>query len=223
MNRSKSVGRRDARPRDRRQNKVTVVVLGAERVGKSAMVSQFLWNKFISDYRPTVEEFNWIEYEIEEGRVLMVQIIDSSGSRDFLGMRNLYIGTADAFLVVYSVNDPLSLDEAMNTVNEITTRRGKATPVVLVANKMDLEQLCHVEKAWKFDSVLECCAMQQNEVKLCFHEVLSRIQPTLNIQGFGLRKRRQSMPSSRAYSGVKSEDIEKIKNSAKNKENCTIS
>lgn len=33
MNRSKSVGRRDAKPRgDRRQNKVTVAVLGAERV-----------------------------------------------------------------------------------------------------------------------------------------------------------------------------------------------
>lgn len=38
------------------------------------MVSQFLWHKFVEDYRPTVEEFNWIEYEIEEGRVLMVQV-----------------------------------------------------------------------------------------------------------------------------------------------------
>uniref|UniRef100_A0A1I7UXU7 GTP-binding protein n=1 Tax=Caenorhabditis tropicalis TaxID=1561998 RepID=A0A1I7UXU7_9PELO len=221
MNRSKSVGRRDAKPRgERRQNKVTVAVLGAERVGKSAMVSQFLWHKFVEDYRPTVEEFNWIEYEIEEGRVLMVQIIDSSGSRDFIGMKNLYIGTADAFLVVFASDDASSLEEALITVADIHARRGKSVPILLVANKTD--QPCLSCCASKSD--MECCALKEEEVKACFHEILLRTRPNLNIQGFELRKRRQSMPSSRGYSGVEPKDIEKIKSARKQqKDHCIIS
>ncbi|ULU12635.1 hypothetical protein L5515_001776 [Caenorhabditis briggsae] len=221
MNRSKSVGRRDAKPRgERRQNKVTVAVLGAERVGKSAMVSQFLWHKFVEDYRPTVEEFNWIEYEIEEGRVLMVQIIDSSGSRDFIGMKNLYIGTADAFLVVFASDDASSLDEALTTVNDIHARRGKDVPILLVANKTD--QPCLSRLTSKSD--MKCCALNEEEVRACFHEILLRTRPNLNIQGFELRKRRQSMPSSRGYSGVEPKDIEKIKTDRKHqKDHCIIS
>ncbi|EGT32786.1 hypothetical protein CAEBREN_23053 [Caenorhabditis brenneri] len=196
MNRSKSVGRRDAKPRgERRQNKVTVAVLGAERVGKSAMVSQFLWHKFVEDYRPTVEEFNWIEYEIEEGRVLMVQ-------------------------VVFAADDASSLQEALTTVADIHSRRGKNVPVLLVANKTD--QPCLSCCSSKSD--MECCALKEEEVRACFHEILLRTRPNLNIQGFELRKRRQSMPSSRGYSGVEPKDIEKIKSARRQqKDHCIIS
>ncbi|VDM83104.1 unnamed protein product [Strongylus vulgaris] len=83
----------------RRPYEITVIVLGATRVGKSALVSQFLWEGFLSEYRPTVEEFNWVEYDLGEGSALMLQVIDSSGSRDFLAMRHFYIRTGDAFLV----------------------------------------------------------------------------------------------------------------------------
>lgn len=44
------------------------------QVGKSALVSQFLWERFLTDYRPTVEEFNWVEYDVEEGSALMLQV-----------------------------------------------------------------------------------------------------------------------------------------------------
>ncbi|CAB3408386.1 unnamed protein product [Caenorhabditis bovis] len=224
MNRSKSVGRRDGRPREAKQYKVTVAVLGGERVGKSALVSQFLWQKFVSEYRATVEEFNWIEYEVEEGRVLMVQIIDSSGSRDFIGMRNLYIGTADAFMVVFAVNDPSSLIEARSTINEIVARRGPYVPIELVANKTDKEKLCDFDEHEQMNSGIcyrECCAKNQEEARQCFQDLIARIRPTLNFQGGSLRKRRQSMPSSRAYSGVESRDIQKVRDSTR--QNCLIS
>ncbi|PIO57748.1 hypothetical protein TELCIR_20832, partial [Teladorsagia circumcincta] len=101
--RSKSAARSRAphatgRDMTRRPYEITTIVLGATKVGKSALVSQFLWERFLTDYRPTVEEFNWIEYDVEEGSALMLQIIDSSGSHDFLAMRHFYIRTGDAFL-----------------------------------------------------------------------------------------------------------------------------
>uniref|UniRef100_A0A0K0D191 P-loop containing nucleoside triphosphate hydrolase protein n=1 Tax=Angiostrongylus cantonensis TaxID=6313 RepID=A0A0K0D191_ANGCA len=117
--RSKSAARARApntgRDVGRRPYEITVVVLGGTRVGKSALVSQFLWNSFPTDYRPTVDEFNWVEYDIGDGSLLMLQInylkraqrmivgplqiIDSSGSHDFLAMRHFYIRTGDAFMV----------------------------------------------------------------------------------------------------------------------------
>lgn len=94
------------------------------QVGKSTLVNQFLWEAFIKEYRPTVEEFNWIEYEVEDGE-LLVQIIDSSGSRDFLAMRDLYCKQGDAFMVVYAVDDPSSYSEAMEIVEEIKLKSPK--------------------------------------------------------------------------------------------------
>jgi small GTP-binding protein len=47
--------------------------MGGVRVGKTTLVNQFLWEAFIRDYRPTVEEFNWVEYDSEDGE-LTVQV-----------------------------------------------------------------------------------------------------------------------------------------------------
>jgi GTPase SAR1 family protein len=52
---------------------LTVVIMGSVRVGKSVLVNQFLWEAFVEQYRPTVEEFNWVEYDSEDGE-LVVQV-----------------------------------------------------------------------------------------------------------------------------------------------------
>uniref|UniRef100_A0A183BN31 GTP-binding protein n=1 Tax=Globodera pallida TaxID=36090 RepID=A0A183BN31_GLOPA len=122
------------------QTQLTLVLMGAPRVGKSALVNQFLWEGFLNDYRPTVEEFNWVEYGSDEPDTpqLLLQLIDSSGSRDFLAMRHLYYRIGDAFMVVYSVNDPNSFDEALIMIREIEQYNSKNAPILLVANKSDL-------------------------------------------------------------------------------------
>ncbi|KAL3072995.1 hypothetical protein niasHS_017969 [Heterodera schachtii] len=127
------------------QTQLTLVLMGAPRVGKSALVNQFLWEGFLHDYRPTVEEFNWVEYGSDEPNSpqLLLQLIDSSGSRDFLAMRHLYYRIGDAFMVVYSVNDPNSFAEAQIMLREIEQLNSKKAPVLLVANKSDLVPVTH--------------------------------------------------------------------------------
>lgn len=65
---------------------MTLVVLGATKVtkknllfsviqvGKSAMVSQFLWKGFDPVYTPTVEEFHWIEYDRGQDNIFTLQV-----------------------------------------------------------------------------------------------------------------------------------------------------
>ncbi|CAI4225869.1 unnamed protein product [Auanema sp. JU1783] len=211
---------------------ITLAVLGASRVGKSALVSQFLWEGFPYDYRPTVEEFNWIEYETDEGGPhVMLQVIDSSGSRDFLAMRQLYIRTAHVFIVVFSVDDPDSFEEAKKIVDEILEIRQRKAPIILVANKRDLYE--NIEN-WKVhDSynfaysrmipLFEVTAKERNEVLDAINDALERLRSS-NGSGISvLRKRRQSMPSARAYSGIDATDIERLQQKHKAKANCTIS
>ncbi|KAF7624706.1 hypothetical protein Mgra_00010012 [Meloidogyne graminicola] len=120
---------------------LTIVLMGAPKTGKSALVSQFLWECFLSEYRPTVEEFNWVEYGCKDqknGPNFILQIIDSSGSRDFLAMRHLYYRIADAFMVVYAADDPQSYTEALTMLKEIEEQNTKKAPIILLQNKSDL-------------------------------------------------------------------------------------
>ncbi|KAK5964240.1 GTP-binding protein [Trichostrongylus colubriformis] len=201
--RSKSAARPRApntagRDMTRRPYEITAVVLGATKVGKSAMVSQFLWESFVTDYRPTVEEFNWIEYDVEEGSALMLQIIDSSGSHDFLAMRHFYIRTGDAFLVVFSIDDASSLEEAKKIIEEIEEERKKKVPIVLVANKCDLYEDVMDWKAkgshqyayTRAIPIVECSAKNHAEVSEAFKELLERLRDQSRIGITELRKRR---------------------------------
>uniref|UniRef100_A0A0N5AED7 GTP-binding protein n=1 Tax=Syphacia muris TaxID=451379 RepID=A0A0N5AED7_9BILA len=223
--------RAQSNPSESKTKEFTLAVLGASRVGKSALVGQFLWDGFVQDYRPTIEEFNWIEYNNEHEKEFMLQVIDSSGSHDFLAMRQLYAKTADAFVVVYAVDDAISLDEAKGIVREIRELNAKRAPILMLANKIDLydspsEWVCkdgdyfatknHImfspisaknsQKVshFAFYLVYSSCIFQVDEV---FSSLLNRIDGFLSSQ---LTKRRQSMPSTRAYSGLDPLAIAKV-------------
>ncbi|KAK6045417.1 Ras family protein [Cooperia oncophora] len=229
--RSKSAARPRApnaagRDMTRRPYEITTIVLGATKV--VTMVSTVL-SRFLTDYRPTVEEFNWIEYDVEEGSALMLQIIDSSGSHDFLAMRHFYIRTGDAFLVVFSIDDASSLEEAKKIIEEIEEERKKKVPIVLVANKCDLYEDVMDWKAkgshqyayTRAIPIVECSAKNHAEVTEAFKELLERLRDQSRIGITEMRKRRQSMPSTRAYSGIDVADVERLK--GKQKSACVIS
>jgi len=191
---------------------LTVVLMGSQRVGKSTLVNQFLWEAFIKEYRPTVEEFNWIEYAAEAGE-LLVQIIDSSGSRDFISMRDLYYKTGNAFMVVYALDDPQSYPEAIEIMQNIRTRNPKNAPILLVANKADVlpdqngnnmanspDPLEYARK--NHIPYLNVSSKHLKEVQHAFWLLMDQLRVSCSPLEMQLRKRRQSMPSNRTASDL---------------------
>ncbi|VDN03125.1 unnamed protein product [Thelazia callipaeda] len=193
----------------------TLVLLGASRVGKTTLASQFLWNEFIKEYRPTVEEFNWIEYINDDGNEKLLQVIDTSGSHDFLAMRHLYAKLGDVFIVVFAADDPISFDEAKGIVQEIRERNNKRAPIFLVANKIDLynsEELWASKefRTYAIKNKLHFAAISAKntaQVTDTFRRVLGEIG---NFHPSEMKKRRQSMPNARNNGGVEVNDIKRL-------------
>ncbi|XP_030639178.1 ras-related protein Rap-2c-like [Chanos chanos] len=183
------------------KTQVRLVFLGAAGVGKTALIHRFLRDTFETKHRRTVEELHSKEYEVA-GIKVTVEIMDTSGSYSFPAMRKLCIQSSDAFALVYAIDDPESFETVKRLREEILeVKEDKLTPIVVVGNKMDLEDerqiladdvLSTVELDWN-NSFIETSAKENNSVVEVFRELLqqtnlpSRLSPAL-------RRRRETFP-----------------------------
>lgn len=85
--------------------------MGSAAVGKSQIISQFLYEKFSCRYRATVEELHRGEYDLPDDSSLTLDILDTSGAFAFPAMRDLSISTSNAFILVFSVDNEESWNE----------------------------------------------------------------------------------------------------------------
>ena len=58
---------------------LTIVVLGAEKIGKTSMIQSFLYGKFNEKYEPTIYEHYDAELLLREGQKVELEIWDTSG------------------------------------------------------------------------------------------------------------------------------------------------
>lgn len=115
-----------------------IVVMGAARVGKSSLIGQFLYNTFSPKYKRTVEEMHHGDFSVQ-GVHLTLDILDTSGSLEFPAMRALSMSSADAFILVYDVNDAATFEEVRAIRDQIhETKASTVVPIVVVGNKVDL-------------------------------------------------------------------------------------
>ncbi|XP_050961462.1 rasd family member 4 [Labeo rohita] len=183
------------------KTEVRLVFMGAAGVGKTALIKRFLQDSFDPKHRRTVEELHSKEYEVA-GVKVTINIMDTSGSYSFPAMRKLSIQNGDAFALVYSVDDPESLEAVKRLREEILeVKEDKFTPIVVVGNKKDRMQerrvsaddvLVKVELDWN-NCFLEASAKENENVMEVFKELLqqanlpSRLSPAL-------RRRRETFP-----------------------------
>jgi len=115
-----------------------IVVMGAAKVGKSSLISQFLYGTFSPKYKRTIEEMHHGDFSVA-GVTLTLDILDTSGAYEFPAMRALSMSSADAFILVYDVNDSSTFEEVRALRDQIhETKGGTAVPIVVVGNKTDL-------------------------------------------------------------------------------------
>lgn len=122
-----------------------ILVLGTCGVGKTSIIRQFLYDKFSPAYRATaVEDMYRGEFDIY-GQKVGFDIQDVSGNYvyEFPGMRNVSLASADAFIIVFALDDANSWEEVArlrDMVHEAKkSRDGEQVPIVVVGNKCEVE------------------------------------------------------------------------------------
>jgi Ras-related protein Rap-1B len=116
-------------------------------VGKSCLTAQFVHNEWIESYDPTIEDSYRTQVQVD-GRSVMLEILDTAGTEQFVAMRDLYMKTGQGFLLVFSIASPSSLMELANLREEILRiKDDDNVPMVIVGNKVDLEENRAVPRA----------------------------------------------------------------------------
>ncbi|CAG9114505.1 unnamed protein product [Plutella xylostella] len=182
-----------------------IVVLGAAKVGKSSLISQFLYNTFSPKYKRTVEEMHHGDFNVAGVR-LTLDILDTSGSYEFPAMRALSMSSADAFILVYDITDPDSFAEVRALRDQIhETKDSTAVPIVVVGNKVDMAESgdrkvdFHTTESvvtvdWE-NGFVEASAKDGTNVSQIFKELLVQAKVKYNLSPALRRRRRQSLPT----------------------------
>jgi len=162
----------------------TLVVVGGAAVGKSAMTLRFVRGEFVAVYEPTVEDAYRKSVDIE-GRVGVVEIIDTAGTDQFRTMRDLYYKNSDGFLLVCSTDQASSTEEIIEIHEQITEVKGSQNiPIVVAINKsdipkenwrIDVARINKLAKQWKVKVFLTSAKENENN-EAAFLSLISRIR-----------------------------------------------
>ncbi|XP_006011206.1 GTP-binding protein Rhes-like [Latimeria chalumnae] len=158
----KAISTGDCNPNVPAKNSYRMVVLGASRVGKSSIVSRFLSGRFDDQYTPTIEDFHRKVYNIR-GELYQLDVLDTSGNHPFPAMRRLSILTGDVFILVFSLDNRESFEEAQRLRKQIAeiksclknkTKETAEVPVVICGNKNDRGDLYREVQAAEAEALI---------------------------------------------------------------------
>ncbi|XP_031554988.1 ras-like protein rasG [Actinia tenebrosa] len=167
-------------------------VVGSGGVGKSSVTIRYLKNEFTEYYDPTLEETYRAKIDYA-GKLYNIEIVDTAGQEEFSSFRDSSLATGDAFLVLFAINSASSWHELKELrtkiIDEHESKNNCTIPMVIVANKVDLED----ERETQKDEVMEYCnslgtpfietsAKTGLNIQECFQLMMrqiQRIQPSL--------------------------------------------
>ncbi|XP_022919325.1 ras-related and estrogen-regulated growth inhibitor-like [Onthophagus taurus] len=125
-------------------NRIRVVVLGAPRVGKSAVTVRYLTKRYIGEYSST-SDFLYRHNVTFDNVTTEVEILDTSKCAKN-GCLYEHIRWGEAFVVVYAVNDRHSFHEAQELLGQLSKLKLPSYYTsLLLGNKRDLDhsrQIC---------------------------------------------------------------------------------
>jgi len=114
-----------------------LVVVGDGECGKSCLLIVFSKDEFPEAYVPTVFETYVANIEIN-GKLMQLALWDTAGQEDYDRLRPLSYPEANVLLVCFSISNPDSLRNVVDTWVPEVSHFCPRVPVILVGTKKDL-------------------------------------------------------------------------------------
>ncbi|CAD8094736.1 unnamed protein product [Paramecium sonneborni] len=157
---------------------IKLVVVGDGSVGKTCILLSYTTDKFPIEYVPTVFD-NYTTQLTVDNQMVSLSLWDTAGQETYNKLRTLSYGSADIFLIVFSVADKSSFDNALNKwYPELNQDELQKIPKIIVGNKIDMRDDSnenHIKKE-AAQQILgnqklqyyECSALTQEGLKAIF-------------------------------------------------------
>ena len=115
------------------------ILVGDSSVGKSNLLMKFAHNKFTEDYQATIGvEFGAKNLELDQ-QIYRIQIWDTAGQENFRSITRAYYKNSVCAMVVYDITNDNSFQHVQNWIEDIRNQSPKTVLIILVGNKIDLE------------------------------------------------------------------------------------
>ena len=115
------------------------IIIGDPSVGKSNLLMKFANNKFTEDYEATIGvEFGVKNLQIDN-KIYRIQIWDTAGQENFRSITRAYYKNCVCAMVVYDITKRTSFNNVQNWLQDVITQSPKTVLIILIGNKIDLE------------------------------------------------------------------------------------
>lgn len=114
------------------------VFLGDQSVGKTSIITRFMYDKFDTTYQATIGIDFISKTMYLEDRTVRLQLWDTAGQERFRSLIPSYIRDSSVAVVVYDVTNRPSFLNTARWIEEVRGERGSDVIIVLVGNKTDL-------------------------------------------------------------------------------------
>ncbi|KAI3618532.1 hypothetical protein CBS9595_002895 [Malassezia furfur] len=166
--------------------KFKLVFLGEQSVGKTSLITRFMYDTFDANYQATIGIDFLSKTMYLDDRTVRLQLWDTAGQERFRSLIPSYIRDSSVAIVVYDVTstcaahaDRDSFKATAKWVEDVRAERGNEVIVALVGNKDDLGDKREVsteegeQRAQEYNNVLflETSAKAGHNVKALFKKI----------------------------------------------------
>jgi len=163
--------------------KYKLVFLGDQSVGKTSIITRFMYDNFDRHYQATIGIDFLSKTMYLEDRTVRLQLWDTAGQERFRSLIPSYIRDSSVAVVVYDVTNRASFINTTKWVEDVRAERGNDVVICLVGNKTDLgndkRQITteEGEEKAKKDGLLfmECSAKAGYNVKSLFRKLATSL------------------------------------------------
>ncbi|KAG2224822.1 hypothetical protein INT45_008004 [Circinella minor] len=158
--------------------KFKLVFLGEQSVGKTSLITRFMYDTFDNTYQATIGIDFLSKTMYLEDRTVRLQLWDTAGQERFRSLIPSYIRDSSVAVVVYDISNRNSFLNTEKWIDDVRAERGNEVIIVLVGNKTDLNDKRQVtleegeKKAKEYNVMfIETSAKAGHNVKTLFRRI----------------------------------------------------
>ena len=148
-----------------------LIIVGDSGVGKSCLSIKATKNYFEDQYAPTVG-FEFLSFNLKiNNMIIKLQIWDTCGQEAYRSLINSFYRNSSLAVLIYSIDSMHSFENLESWLNDIKTQSNPDIKIILIGNKVDLEDKREVpkESGDKFCKSNKLCFFMETSAKTGFN------------------------------------------------------